>query len=36
MGIPNQQLPDGSWLWDKGRGGNGGSPISPKTDPNSK
>jgi hypothetical protein len=24
-GIPNRQLPDGIWLWDYGRGGNGGS-----------
>ncbi len=26
LGVPNQQLPDGSWLWDKGRGGDGVSP----------
>ena len=26
LGVPNQQLPDGSWLWDKGRGGDGASP----------
>jgi hypothetical protein len=25
MGIPNVQLPDGSWLWGYGRGGNGAS-----------
>jgi hypothetical protein len=25
IGIPNVQLPDGTWLWDYGRGGNGGS-----------
>lgn len=24
-GIPNSQLPDGSWLWDYGRGGDGAS-----------
>jgi hypothetical protein len=26
-GIPNRQLPDGSWLWDYGRGGDGASPT---------
>jgi len=25
MGLPNERLPDGTWLWDKGRGGDGGS-----------
>lgn len=25
-GIPNQQLPDGRWLWEFGRGGDGGGP----------
>jgi hypothetical protein len=24
LGIPNIQLPDGTWLWDYGRGGDGG------------
>ncbi len=26
-GIPNRQLPDGSWLWDYGRGGDAASPT---------
>mgnify|MGYP003641114423 CR=1 FL=1 len=26
LGVPNQQLTDGSWLWDKGRAGDGASP----------
>ncbi|PKA72385.1 hypothetical protein ATI02_5438 [Pseudomonas baetica] len=26
LGIPNEQLPDGRWTWDIGRGGNGGAP----------
>lgn len=26
-GVPNQQFPDGSWLWDYGRGGDGASPL---------
>lgn len=25
-GIPNRLLPDGTWLWDYGRGGDGASP----------
>jgi ribosomal protein L37AE/L43A len=27
LGIPNEQLPDGSWLWEKGRGGDGAFPA---------
>jgi hypothetical protein len=30
LGIPNRQLPDGSWLWDYGKGGDGASPETPK------
>jgi hypothetical protein len=30
LGIPNEQLPDGSWLWDKGRGGDGAGPTKSK------
>ncbi|MEK7106509.1 MAG: hypothetical protein AAB895_04115, partial [Patescibacteria group bacterium] len=26
LGIPNTQLPDGTHLWDYGRGGDGGNP----------
>lgn len=26
MGVPNEKLPDGTWLWDRGRGGDGGNP----------
>jgi hypothetical protein len=26
LGVPNRQLPDGTWLWDYGRGGDGGGP----------
>ncbi len=29
--LPNRQLPDGSWLWDYGRGGDGASLTSDKT-----
>ena len=30
--VPNQQLPDGTWLWDRGRGGDGAFlPNSDKT-----
>lgn len=28
LGHPNIQLPDGTRLWDKGRGGNGASPSN--------
>ena len=33
LGIPNRQLPDGTWLWDKGRGGDGASPGSTNDSP---
>lgn len=26
LGVPNHQLPDGRWLWEFGRGGDGGGP----------
>lgn len=29
LGVPNQQLPDGRWLWDLGRGGDGAPLIHP-------
>ncbi|KXJ98083.1 MAG: hypothetical protein UZ19_OD1000803 [Parcubacteria bacterium OLB19] len=30
-GVPNTQLPDGTHLWDYGRGGDGASPIKMKS-----
>lgn len=27
LGYPNEKLSDGTWLWEKGRGGDGGGPI---------
>ena len=27
LGIPNRQLPDGTWLWDIGKGGDGTGPT---------
>jgi hypothetical protein len=27
-GLPNFQLPDGRWIYDIGRGGDGGGPVS--------
>jgi hypothetical protein len=35
-GIPNMQLPDGSWLWDYGRGGDGAPPSTPNNAPSSQ
>jgi hypothetical protein len=29
LGLPNQQLPDGRWLWDVGRGGGGAPSTKP-------
>ena len=26
LGVPNYQLPDGRWLWEFGRGGDGAGP----------
>jgi hypothetical protein len=35
LGAPNRQLADGTWLWDFGRGGDGGTPggATPKSTP---
>lgn len=27
LGVPNTQLPDGTYLWDRGKGGNGADPV---------
>jgi hypothetical protein len=32
LGIPDEQLADGTHLWDRGRGGDGGGPAIPPTD----
>ena len=32
LGIPNTQLPDGTHLWDYGKGGDGAGPIKPPKD----
>ena len=33
LGVPNERMPDGSWLWDYGRGGNS-YPVVRKRDVN--